>query len=74
MVTHSTQPQQLVRSIEQRIMTRTHGRIRGLEVEIADESVVLRGRTSTYYAKQLAQHGALEILADQPILNAIQVG
>jgi hypothetical protein len=42
-------------------------------VEIDGQAVVLRGRTSTYYTKQLAQHGALEITNGKPIVNDIEV-
>jgi hypothetical protein len=63
----------LASSIKHRVHSRTHGRVWNLDVELSDEQLVLRGRTSTYYTKQLAQHGALEVLAGVPILNAIEV-
>jgi hypothetical protein len=44
-----------------------------LHVEFNGQEVVLRGRTATYYTKQLAQHGALEILGGQPVVNDIEV-
>jgi hypothetical protein len=61
--------------VTHRIHSRTHGRIRDLHVEFdGSGTVVLRGRASTYYAKQLAQHGALEALAGETVVNAIDVG
>jgi hypothetical protein len=56
------------------LMSRRLGnRIRDLRVSIQPAGVVLRGRTATYHAKQLAQHAAME-LANLPIVaNDIQV-
>ena len=67
-------PQELVRSIEQRVLFRTHGRVHRLIVELCDQLVVLHGNTKTYYAKQLAQHAALELLGNRALVNAIEVG
>ena len=44
--------EELARSIE----ARTGRRVRELEIEILPEVVVLRGRTTSWYVKQLAQH------------------
>jgi BON domain len=65
--------QELTSSIKHRIHSRTHGRVWNLHVEIDGQAVVLRGRTSTYYTKQLAQHGALEITSDKAVVNDIEV-
>lgn len=35
--------------------------VRDLRVRVADGGLVLQGRTSTYYAKQLAQHAATAV-------------
>ena len=61
-------------SILSRIQARTHGQVRELRVELADERVVIEGRARTYYAKQLAQHGAMDVLSGQTIVNRIVVG
>ena len=53
---------------------RTFGRVADLQIELADRAVVLKGRTKTYYTKQLAQLGAMDVLADHPIVNQITVG
>lgn len=63
----------LTSSIKHRIHSRTHGRVWNLHVELNGQAVILRGRTSTYYTKQLAQHGALEILNGQQVVNDIEV-
>ena len=44
------------------IMQRTGGRIRSLQVETADDRVTVRGRTGSYYVRQLAQAAAMEML------------
>lgn len=41
------------------VQSRTGGRIDGLSVEVIDGDVVISGRTTTYYLKQLATHAAL---------------
>ena len=43
-------------------------------LRFCDQLVVLHGRTKTYYAKQLAQHAALELLGNHVLVNAIEVG
>jgi hypothetical protein len=53
---------------------KTHGRVHRLIVELCDQLVVLHGRTKTYYAKQLAQHAALELLGNRVLVNSIEVG
>jgi hypothetical protein len=59
--------------IERQIYRKTHGRVRGLRVDVAEDSVTLRGEASTYYAKQIAQHVVLDMLVGQPVVNAIEV-
>jgi len=61
-------------SILSKIQARTHGQVRGLRVELADEQVVIEGQARTYYAKQLAQHGAMDFLIGHTIVNRIVVG
>ena len=59
--------------IESHISSRTGRRVRELAVELSPERLVLRGETLSYYVKQLAQHGALEILPDIALENSIVV-
>jgi hypothetical protein len=59
--------------LESRVQARTGRRIRNLAIELRPERVVLRGRTSTYYAKQLAQHGIRDLLPHICLENAITV-
>lgn len=60
--------------IERGVVRRTFGRVRDLQVELAGQVVVLRGKVATYYTKQLAQHGALDALDGQRLVNEIVVG
>lgn len=55
--------------LEQRIATRTAGRIRDLRIESVGDAVVLSGRTTTYYVKQLATQIALDEPGDLSALN-----
>ncbi len=59
--------------VESLMQRRLGNRIRGLRVQLLPRGVILQGRTTTYHAKQLAQHAAME-LANRPILaNDIEV-
>ncbi|MBM4073529.1 MAG: hypothetical protein FJ271_32100 [Planctomycetes bacterium] len=59
--------------LESLMQRRLGNRIRGLRIQLQPRGVVIQGRTSTYHAKQLAQHAAME-LANMPILaNDIEV-
>jgi osmotically-inducible protein OsmY len=60
--------------LERRIAARTRRQVRDLRVEVQGGRVVLRGRASCYYLKQLAQQGAREVLPDVPLENVITVG
>lgn len=53
--------------LESTLIRRLGNRIRDLRVIFLPEGLILQGRTSTYHAKQVAQHVAMEI-ADLPIL------
>src|SRR5262249_14676531 len=59
--------------LEQRVHVRTGRQIRNLSIELTPGSVVLRGQTTTYYAKQLAQHGVRDLLPQVNLENAITV-
>lgn len=59
--------------LERLVHGRTGSQIRDLHVEIHDEEVVLTGRASSYYAKQLATHAALGEVAPRSLTNSIDV-
>jgi hypothetical protein len=64
---------QLAITIRQRIESRLGGRVRELFVRIKGDTILLEGKCSTYYTKQLAQHAALGVLEDEHLENAILV-
>ncbi len=58
--------------LEAHLQSRLSGRVWELKLEWRDGGVVLHGQAHTYYAKQLAQHAAME--ARLPIrVNEIDV-
>jgi hypothetical protein len=59
--------------LECHILDRTGHRVHGLRVEVRDEQVILRGHTSSYYVKQLAQHCVWDVLPGAPLQNDIVV-
>jgi len=59
--------------LERCILSRTGRRIFDLRIEVEPERVVLRGRSPSYYVKQLAQHGVRELLPSVALENAIVV-
>jgi hypothetical protein len=71
MSTTPAHPDQLEALIHRRLLGCV--RIRGFRVLVQDQGLVLQGCASTYYAKQLAQHAAMEV-GELPILaNEIEV-
>ena len=64
---------QLRQELETRVNARTGRRVRNLAVELVPEGVVLHGRTSTYYVKQLAQQEVRSFLPTVRLQNAIVV-
>lgn len=63
-----------VARLEMHILARLSGRVRGLRIVRQGNGFVLQGRTTTYYAKQLVLHEAMQATA-RPILgNDIEVG
>ena len=63
----------LAELVEQLVGVRTGGRIRDLRVDVEERGVVLSGRTSTYYNKQLATHAVLDRLEGVSLSNEIEV-
>jgi osmotically-inducible protein OsmY len=59
--------------LEAALHNRLGGRVSNLQVIVHDAGVVLRGRASTYYAKQLAQHAAMELAGLNVLANDIEV-
>ena len=55
------------------LQRRLGNRVRDLEIAIVQGGIVLKGWTTTYHVKQLAQHAALEVLSLPLIANDIEV-
>ncbi len=64
---------QLTELVTQRITERTGRRVRNLVVEIEADAVVLRGHTTSFHVKQLAQQSVRETLPHLQLKNAIVV-
>ncbi len=65
--------QALAQRILQRIELRLPGRIRDLTVYTTENAVVLAGKCSTFYSKQLAQHIAMGVIEYEQLINNIDV-
>lgn len=64
---------EFLESLEALMQRRLGGRVRDLRILVRGRGIILQGRASTYHAKQLAQHAAME-LGGLPILaNDIEV-
>ena len=71
--TCSESPLALIERIERHVQSRTGGMIRGLRIELVGEEVVISGRTTTYYNKQLATHAVLDAVEGYSLTNDIEV-
>lgn len=63
----------LIEQVEQAVHSRTGGRIRGLCIRINEGCLVVTGRTSTYYNKQLVTHAVRDAVDDMSVLNEVEV-
>ncbi len=63
----------LLLQLEKQIAERTDGRIRDLRVEAHGDGIVLSGRTTTYYMKQLASQIAMDAQSSVALQNSIEV-
>jgi hypothetical protein len=65
--------QESLADLEEMVRQRLGGRLRDFRLLIRDAGLVMRGRTRTRHAKQLAQHALIE-MTDAPInANEIEV-
>jgi hypothetical protein len=61
--------------LKEQVLSRTNRGVRNLSIELRPGSVVLRGQTTSYYVKQLAQEELIGTLpADCRLQNSITVG
>lgn len=59
--------------IKRAIRRKTSGGVSELAVEVQGESLVLRGRCTSFYYKQVAQEACMTQLAGMQLVNEIQV-
>jgi hypothetical protein len=59
------QPAEFEQTIRARIAQRTGRRVRALEVEVTADRVVVCGRRESYYLKQLALQGVLDVVGPE---------
>lgn len=64
----------LAQQVEARVRQHTHGRIRNLVVKAVQGQVIVSGQVSSRHAKQLALHGALELLSGDSFSDEITIG
>lgn len=65
--------EQLAASIERAVQRETGRGVRDLSVEINPNGILLKGRCTTYYCKQLAQHAAMTVPGSDQVTNSIEV-
>ena len=59
--------------LEELVKERTHHRVRDLTIAYQNDRIVLRGTANSFYLKQLAQHGILDVLPGVSLVNSIVV-
>ncbi len=59
--------------VEASVRCRLSGRLRDFRLVVRDRGLILRGRTHTYYAKQLAQQAVMEATRFPILANDIEV-
>ena len=64
----------LAERVETKVRQFTHGRIRNLVVEEIQGLVIVSGQAPSRHAKQLALHGALELLSGDRFAEKITIG
>ena len=63
----------LAQRVESKVRQSTHGRIRNLVVEEIRGQVIVSGEAPSRHAKQLALHGALELLSSDRFAEKITI-
>jgi hypothetical protein len=59
--------------LEAQVQSRLSGQIHDFRLVVAAEGLILRGRASTYHAKQLAQHEVMAASVLPILANEIEV-
>lgn len=59
--------------LEMQVQQRLGSRVRDFHIVERPDGVVLQGRTTTYHAKQVAQHAVMELTGQPIVANDIEV-
>lgn len=62
-------PKEMEHCLTDQIERRACGRIRDLDVVCSDHTIILRGWSRSYHAKQLAQQAVLDLTDGYPLLT-----
>jgi len=65
--------QSAIEQLEVLLRSRLNGRVYDLRVVVSSAGIVLQGRATTFYAKQLAQHEFMKVTARPLLANEIMV-
>jgi hypothetical protein len=65
--------EELAASIERAVQQETGRGVDDLTVEVSPQGIRLKGRCTTYYTKQLAQHAAMSVPGGDRLTNSIEV-
>jgi hypothetical protein len=65
--------QEGVDRLTSQVQRRLGSRVRHLRLVVQGPGLILRGRAQTYYAKQLAQHAAMQVSGLPIVANEIEV-
>jgi len=63
----------LAASIERAVQRETGHGVRNLSVEVNRDGILLKGRCTSYYCKQLAQHAVMGMPGGDRLTNRIEV-
>lgn len=70
----STEHHELLAQVQKAVHVRTGGQIRGLQVHLVNGCLVVTGRTTSYYNKQLATHAVHDTTLELSVENNVEVG
>jgi hypothetical protein len=73
MLANRTDASTLAEELGRSIQARTGQRVQDLAVEVLPDGVVIRGVTTSWYVKQVAQHCVSKALPRVGVRNAIRV-
>jgi hypothetical protein len=66
-------PSQELDQLEVHLQGQLNGRVRDLRLVPRGRGLILRGRSRSYYGKQLAQHAVMEAVSLPIVANEIEV-